>query len=133
MTDLTQTTLDVKYGDSDVYTFEIPSPILIGKMAMRAAALRRQADPTSDGSDSGLDFFSWSLFRGMSLFEVLLRKSDCKDNWPWSEQVVGGSTKVVVDSAKFPPGSEAIVTEVYAAFNSALATFHANRVAGLTA
>ncbi len=57
MSDLTLTTLDVKYGD-DTYTFEIPSPLLIGKMAMRAASLRRQADPTSDGSDAGLDFFS---------------------------------------------------------------------------
>jgi hypothetical protein len=133
MTDLTQTTLDVKYGDTDVYTFEIPSPILIGKMAMRAASLRRQADPTSDGSDAGLDFFSWSLFRGMALFEVLLRKSDCKDNWPWTEQMVAGATKIVVDSSKFPPGSESIVTEVYAAFNQALTTFHASRTTGIPA
>lgn len=129
MTDLTTTTLDIKYGDNEVYTFEIPSPILIGKMAMRAASLRRQADPTSDGSDAGLDFFSWSLFRGMSLFEVLLRKSDCKDNWPWTEQTVNGAVKIVVDSSKFPPGSETIVTEVYSAFNQALATFHADRSA----
>ncbi len=125
-TDLTQTTLDVKHGD-DTYTFEIPSPILLGRMNMRAAALRRQADPTSGGSEEGLDFFSWALFRGMALFEVLLRKSDCKDNWPWTEVPSGGTTKLVVDSSKFPPGTEDTLVEVNGLFTQSLAAFHAGR------
>lgn len=126
MTDLTQTTLDVKHGD-DVYTFEIPSPILLGKMAMRAAALRRQADPSSGGSEDGLDFVTWAMFRGMALFEVLLRKSDCKDNWPWSEVPNGATTKLVVDSAQFPPGTEDILVEVNGLFTQSLAAFHQAR------
>lgn len=122
MTDLTQTTLEVKHGD-DVYTFEIPSPLLLGRMSMRAMALRRAADPASGGSEEGLDFAAWSLYRGMSLFEVLLRKSDCEDNWCWSET----DGKLVVDSSKFPPGTEAILMEVYSLFTQALAAFHETR------
>lgn len=126
MADAMQETLIVEIGEGDdkeVFHFKMPSPRDLAKINTRAETLRRRDDPESQPSE---DYFTQFLYRGCALLEVLSFKADTKDNWPWSQNPSEPS-KLIVDSAKFPPGTEFKVVEIWRSFNDALSRFHEGR------
>jgi hypothetical protein len=124
--DVDHETLKVEIGEGDdleVFHFKMPSPRDLMKINTRAETLRRRDDPESQPSE---DFFTRYMYLGCALLEMLPFQADTQDDWPWSPSPTEKG-KLVVDSSKFPPGTEFRIVEVYRGFNDALATFHANR------
>ena len=118
MADILTDTLTIKVNN-DEFVFKIPSPREQNKVKLRAAALRRQDDPTSYGFEEGLDWISINSYRGMALMEMLLQKSSA--TWAFTP---GDNGVMVCDSAKFPNtiGYETFA-EVWATFSKSLDDF----------
>lgn len=118
MADVLSETLTVMVGD-DEFTFKIPTPREQNRVKVRAAALRRQDDPTSMGWEEGLDWLTVDSYRGMATMEVLLKKSST--TWAFSP---GENGTMVCDSSKFPIScSTEFFQEVWQGFNKSLETF----------
>lgn len=116
--ELTQTTIEV-VSDEETFVFRIPSVREFARVGTRSHALRAADSPTTNGSEWGLDPMTADLYRGMALFEVLLERADCKDNWPFTE--VDGKPRV--DSSKFPPQVTFTVIDVQRRFDEAYRKF----------
>jgi hypothetical protein len=123
MSDVVNPTFKVKAGDFE-FVFRVPTPLDKVRQGARESAIRRAVDPSGAGWADGLDEYTFSLVRGMTVLELFLEKSDAK--WAFSETAIGkkGPAEVKVDISKFPPGTEDIIREVGFNFQSALNTFH---------
>lgn len=93
-------------SNGEKFEFTNPSPRLFASIGARSAAMR-QADGL--GFEAALSGYDTQLYFGLALFERLLVRADCRDNWPFSTDATG---KPVVDSNKFPPSKTETVVEV---------------------
>ena len=116
----------VKIGEGESleeFSFKLPSPRDLAKINVKADSLRRRDDPESLPPE---DYWTQYLYRGFALLETLDFTLDCKDNWPFSEDPKDKS-KVIIDSSKFPPGSETKIVAIWGLFQEELTRFHKNR------
>jgi len=121
MSDTIPSEIPVTIGEgeeAETFTFRVPSPRDSAKLGTRALAMRRADDPTSLGSEFGLDYMTIDLYRGMALLELLLTTATVE--WPYSKDTKG---QPVVDSSKFPPDSTTKIQRIYQGFQKALEDF----------
>lgn len=115
--------LTVTIGEGDkveTFVFSVPGPRDMGKIGIRAAALRRADAPGTSGTDAGLDYQTRNLYDAFAIMELHLLKADAPGNWPFSTSDTGAAA---VLSEKFPPRVTRKVLEVRERFYDALDTF----------
>lgn len=121
-TDILRNTLTISSDGAD-YEFRIPSLFDEMRIGVRMRDIRRRIDPSSDGSDIGLDQTTLYFNRACATFEVMLNKASVE--WPFSQ----GKNGPVVDCEKFPKEKAATVIAVYGELQEKLITFRAEGIA----
>ena len=123
-TALLKDSIEVKLPNGNSYEFAIPSFVDEIKLGMCERDIRREVDPTNNGSADGLDNSTAFFVASAAIFRVLLRKASVE--WPYSKDAKGGP---VVDYTKWPKDKVGEALEVAATFQTELVRFRSGRVA----
>lgn len=121
MADILQNTVKITV-EGEEFEFRVPSPLDVAKVGMRAAAIRRNADPDGIGFEDGLDIDTLLVVRAMATMDVLLERSSAK--WALSEiKDTQGNVKVGADSNKFPAHVTPMLPVIYQEVQEAIKRF----------
>ncbi len=117
-----ENTITVDYEGSK-FTFKIPSIMESARIGVRAKMMRKEVAPESDGSEDGLDIETIYIFKALSTFEILLKKTDA----PWVF-TPGEDGKPKIDVNKFEDKHLVSLIDVYLEYSTALRNFRTGGV-----